>query len=108
LLHYVHELVIPFLYRFFFLKENNGDKPWGELSHGGKGIVEHYEEYFDVSGKEKVKGLLDYLAEHKEIKGHPKCPCGSGKKIRDCHLNELRELNDVPKKTIKYVSDQIK
>ena len=108
LLYFVQKLVIPFLYRFFFLAEHNGKRPWGELPHGGKGLIEHYEKYFNVTGKEKVVRLLEHLAIHNEIKGHPKCPCGSGVKIRYCHAEELRKLTKVPKKIIQYVINQIK
>jgi len=108
LLYYVQKLVIPYLYRFRFIEAHNGEKPWGERSHGGVGIIEHYEEYFNVTGKEKVLGLLEHLSIHKEIKGHPKCPCGSGELIRNCHVDELRRLKEVPKKIVKYVIDQIK
>jgi hypothetical protein len=41
---------------------------------------------------------LDYLAA-KKVKGHWPCPCRSGKKLRDCHSYQIKELrNNISRK----------
>lgn len=91
LLVFVIEQVIPFLYSYCYF-EQHGKMPFGELSHGGKGILEYYTQLFNVSLDMIAIELLKILAEN-NYKGHHECPCRSGKRIRDCHGEVLREIN---------------
>jgi len=64
----------------------------GEWGHGAEGIVEFYEA---ILGTSEDKTILAYLGILKRdvIKGHWPCPCGSKRKLRNCHrelINELR------------------
>lgn len=90
LLNYVQKLIIPFLYSFSFY-EKYGKLPYGELSHGSLGIVESYKELFGVSDSKIVLGLLNILARGK-YRGHHDCPCGSKKRLRNCHGSQLLDL----------------
>jgi len=65
--------------------------PWGELSHGGKGIREHYQEVFETDDFRTILRLLKLLADG-NYRGHLPCPCGSGTIQRRCHGEKLREL----------------
>ena len=58
--------------------------PFGERSHGSKGVLEFYCDYFKIPDSIQVKDFISYIAT-KEYKGHHPCPCGSGKKLRNCH-----------------------
>ncbi len=60
--------------------------------HGTEGIVEFYE---TILGTSEDKTILAYLGILKRdvIKGHWPCPCGSKRRLRNCHgelINELR------------------
>ena len=70
---------------------NDGKSRFGARQHADKGIIEFYKEEIGSEDKTVIKTLLEYLTK-KEIKGHWLCYCGSGKKIRDCHINKLKEL----------------
>ena len=64
----------------------------GEWGHGAEGIVEFYA---TILGTSDPKTVLTYLGILKRdaIKGHWLCPCGSKKRLRNCHgelINELR------------------
>ena len=59
--------------------------PFGERGHGNKGVLETYQEIFNVNSTTTAKNVLDYIVSHKKYRGHHLCPCYSGKKIRDCH-----------------------
>lgn len=65
--------------------------PFGQRSHGAKGLVEAYGEWFDTTDQTVVIRYLDLLT-HKRVKGHWMCPCGSGKRLRDCHVDRVREV----------------
>ena len=66
--------------------------PFGELSHGVEGILEYYQELFDLSAGEKVVGLLRILTDS-DYRGHLPCPCGSNIILRKCHGGILREVS---------------
>ena len=44
-----------------------------------------YGEILGVTDEEQIRRFLDCLG-HKKVKGHWNCPCGTGKRIRDCHV----------------------
>lgn len=66
-------------------------KPWpfGERPHGVPGLVEFYGELIGTTDKAAVRRFLDYLGKE-TVKGHWECPCGSGKRLRNCHLEMFR------------------
>lgn len=65
--------------------------PFGERSHGVKGILECYQEMTRAPTVEIASAFLALLAQ-KQISGRQRCPCGSGKMLRHCHLPILLEL----------------
>lgn len=68
-------------------------KPWpyGERSHGKAGVVESFGEILGTDDPQLMKRHLAYLVTDR-IKGHWLCTCQSGKRLRDCHLERMREL----------------
>ncbi len=94
--------VIPYFYSYEYFKKN-GRFPFGEREHGAAGILEYYQQMFDVDDSQKALALLKYIA-HGRYRGHLPCPCGSGKRIRNCHskaiwnaqvtLSKVRMLRD--------------
>ena len=58
--------------------------PFGERSHGSKGVLEFYCDYFKISNAKQAMSFLSYISAT-EYKGHHRCPCGSRKKLRNCH-----------------------
>jgi hypothetical protein len=77
----------------FFLSQTYFDSTgkwlFGERSHGSDGIIEFYSEELGTDKYQAIKIFLEYLSSKKCIKGHRDCYCGSGKKLRDCHLTKL-------------------
>jgi len=90
LLGFVDNCVIPYLYSFSY-QSRFGKMPFGELSHGGIGILEYYQDLFGVNDRRRVLKLLQILADD-NYRGHDRCPCGSGKRIRSCHGKLLLKL----------------
>lgn len=87
LVGFVENLLIPYLYSFSYI-EKYGNMPFGELSHGGEGLLEYYRELFNVSDDSYVMGLLRILSDD-DYRGHHDCPCESGKIVRQCHGSQL-------------------
>ena len=92
LLWFVREQLIRFLSSYSY-KRDYGLYPNGELSHGNKGLLEYYRDLFSVQDNWQVLGLIKLLADD-NYRGHALCPCGSNKKVRNCHGNFLREIRN--------------
>lgn len=92
LLGYVTDLVIPYLFSFSYWSKH-GVMPYGELPHGGEGILESYRELFGVDSNSVAICLLLVLATG-GYRGHHECPCGSGLQLRKCHGATLRQVSD--------------
>jgi hypothetical protein len=72
--------------------EVHGKWPFGERSHGRCGVLEAYSDLLGVAADEKT--IADYLRllSRLTIKGHSLCPCGSGRRLRKCHGEDLEHL----------------
>lgn len=83
-----------FVYNFLAWQINfnlNGSPPlWGQRSHGDKGIREVYKERLSLN--EDIDPVLFYelLTRKNNPKGHEWCPCGSYKRIRNCHGDNIK------------------
>lgn len=78
-----------FLLQLFF--ELTGDPISQARPHGVEGKLEYYYEELETRSLDVVIKAVQYLA-RKEVKGHWDCYCGSGKRLRDCHFDKIRDL----------------
>lgn len=78
-----------FLSQFVF--ETTGKWPLGEHAHGLPGLEEAYLHALGINDLNKLVPYLKNLS-HSSPKGHWKCPCGSGKRLRNCHREGLTAL----------------
>ena len=71
--------------------ERGGEWPFGEWSHGEKGILEYYCDLLGTEYRAVVERFLQVLSKA-DLKHHWECPCGSGRRIRRCCASRIREL----------------
>lgn len=76
------------------LVEQREPWPFGERTHGRQGLLESYAEMLGIEINDKTIQAYFHALSHNKVKGHWDCPCGSGKVLRRCHLQELRALQD--------------
>ncbi len=80
----------------FFLSQFMFDKtrkwPFGDRSHGVDGVIEAIGDLLGVGPDEDAARRYIEIVAAREIKGHWACPCGSGKRLRNCHNDYVREL----------------
>lgn len=88
LIEFVEQILIKYLFSFS-LWEKNGSLPFGERSHGPKGIMEFFLDLFQVCEYSKVQEILRYLAKGKPYSRNKKCPCRSNRRIRNCHGKQI-------------------
>jgi hypothetical protein len=92
LLWFIEKQVVPFLFGISY-KIKHGEFPFGELSHGAKGLLEHYKELFSVKSNLAVLELLWLLAIGNYDESDM-CPCDSGLKIKKCHRKVLKKTRN--------------
>ena len=90
LIHYLDRPVRDY-FLWQSLVESGEAVPWPDRPHGVEGLLESYGDMLGLRNPAAVKLSLDYLS-RETIKGHWMCPCGSGRRNRDCHIDRLREL----------------
>lgn len=73
--------------------EMTEDWPFGQRSHGLDGVVEAYCEAIGIATDEAaLKRYLTVVAQNRP-KGHHRCPCRSGKRLRACCMLRLEEMH---------------
>ena len=81
--------------RNFFICQSlvEAGDPWpiDQLAHGADGIRASYAELLGTDNINMIRGYLACLAA-KKVKGHWPCPCGGGKRLRDCHWTQVLDL----------------
>lgn len=72
--------------------------------HGLDGTIEFYREELGV---QPIAAIIKFLEYHtsKKVKGHWICYCGSGKELRQCHLDKVNDLRRKIRRT--YATDSL-
>jgi hypothetical protein len=89
------KLIIPYLYSFSYF-EKHKTMPFGELPHGGEGLLADYTQKFSAASETEVCRILAALAKGC-YRGHDPCCCGSGRRMRHCHgttIQYFRQFRD--------------
>lgn len=73
------------------LVELGEDWPFGEWGHGTDGIWDYYKELIETDDTATVVRYLRILRK-RTLKKHWRCPCGSGKKIRQCCEPKVKNI----------------
>ena len=83
LIPWIEEFVEPYFFSYAYYSRF-GSFPFSERPHGVIGIINTYQDLFDEKDLKTTAALLRFCGE-RTYRGHIGCPCGSGKKLRDCH-----------------------
>lgn len=94
IINYINNLLIPYLYRFSFIYKF-GHAPFGEYSHGVLGLIEFYFELLEINSISTL-GTMILLVLENNYRGHSPCPCGSSKRLRNCHGLKLKMISKLP------------
>lgn len=90
---FIDEFVVPYLFAQSYYAMHEV-WPWGELSHGYKGLLQWLGRLNDYGDEDIMATYRTLMAQQdagqakellqKRCRGHEPCPCGSGSKTRDC------------------------
>jgi hypothetical protein len=73
--------------------EATGIWPFGQWGHGEVGYYEYYAGVMGTSDQNVLSRFREMIRQ-KEINGDWSCPCGSGKRLWDCHWKEVQGLHE--------------
>ena len=91
LLSFVERCVIPYLYAYSIV-ESGGVLPFGELSHGARGLRDDLASMIGVNDDVVLLGVVRLLVMKKRKANKLPCPCGSGMRLGRCHNRKLNML----------------
>jgi len=92
---FITNLVRPFFVGQFYYDAHGEWPPTGQRSHGKLGIIESFDELLteiDDPDADQIEAVLLLLMKKNDPKGHTICPCGSGRRLRNCHSNMISRL----------------
>ena len=96
---YIDKYVMNYLYTASYYSRY-GEVPCAERSHGLDGIIEAYMDRYECDNEEVLMLLLLILVKAERYRGHNLCPCGSGRKLRNCHGKKI--LQDIKSDLYEY------
>ncbi len=101
ILYFIEQILIPFLYKASYSVKYRMI-PGGDLVHGLEGIAQYYAEELNED-YDLILKFTQATDTGSIIKGHWICPCGSGKRVRDCHFILANKFNLFLKDTPKQI-----
>ena len=96
ILYFIQMYVIPFLANQIHF-EAYGYFLNGEYSHYIKGLWESLEEEFQTTDSDKINSILEYIRSKPSV--NHKCYCGSGRKLKHCHVNTVKLIASILKQS---------
>jgi hypothetical protein len=90
--------VIPYLANQLYF---DSEEEWvnGDYEHGADGILQYYKELFTINDIGEVINLLSFF-NSKKLNRNDNCFCGSGSKLKRCHLEVYCAIKDLSKNRI--------
>lgn len=97
---YFLRYVIPYLANQLYF---DSEEEWanGDYEHGAEGILQFYQELFEMEAIEEVIDLLSFLNTQK-MNRNDTCFCGKKEKLKRCHLQTYTIIKDLSKRRIEY------
>jgi hypothetical protein len=90
--------VIPYLANQLYF---DSEEVWanGDYGHGAEGILQYYQELFEMESIEEVINLLSFFNTHK-MNRNDDCFCGKKDKLKRCHLKTYNIIKNLSKRRI--------
>lgn len=101
IINFLNKFATPFLVWQVYYEAHQKPPSWGQRSHSAEGIIEYYAELLSIKKRKSIVDFMKLIARKNRPKGHERCPCGSGKLLRNCHRQLLYSTRE--KVAWKYV-----
>jgi hypothetical protein len=106
-LRFLNEILVPHLAMQAY-REIDEEYPIGEFSHGNAGIKEFFLELFNTQNQALVAEGIEFALSKKIPNRNVLCFCNSSKKIKDCHLDAMKDLYSIGKDYLKNIHNLFK
>jgi hypothetical protein len=94
IVNFLENFVAPFLAWQAYYEAHQKPPSWGQRSHYADGIIEYYAELLGLNNEKSIVEFMKLLARKNRPKGHERCPCGSGWRLRNCHRQLLYSIRE--------------
>ncbi|SDD80551.1 SEC-C motif-containing protein [Algoriphagus faecimaris] len=94
---FIREKVYPYFANQLF-KLSEKEYAGKEYKHHFDGIIQYYIEDLNLVSIDTTIHFLERILLKSFIGRNNKCPCGSGKKIKNCHLDEINTIKSIGRK----------
>ena len=84
---FAKQCLIPYLYAISHKLKFGGDMPFGELHHGGRGVLEDYALLFRLKRTDQALRALKLLGMKRRLANKLSCPCDCGTRLGRCCFN---------------------
>jgi len=91
LVSFVERCIVPYLYGYSIV-ESGGVLPFGELSHGTRGLRDDLASMMGIDDDLVLLGFVSLLSMKKRRANKLSCPCGKGMRVGKCHNRRLNTL----------------
>lgn len=89
--------------------DRNGIWPFDARDHDEKGILQGFADILGIDDMEIVKEFTKLLIRKNAAKGHERCPCGSRRRLRDCHFSLYHNCrSSLPKEALKIYRNKLR
>ena len=89
IIRWMKDFVEPFYFSYEYYKKYEVS-PFGDYSHGIKGLLENYAEILEINNKYNIIFFMMALSKQSHYYRQMFCLCGSGFKARHCHKRVIK------------------
>lgn len=86
--------IYPYFTNYIFKKET-GSYANGEYAHYFEGVVQYYKEELGIDDYNTITNVIYAVASNSIPNRNELCLCGSGLKIKQCHLMKIKSLKSL-------------
>ncbi|MGM1428784.1 SEC-C metal-binding domain-containing protein [Sphingobacterium lactis] len=104
---FIKEKVYPFFANQLYRFEDN-KYAGNEYAHYFEGIIQYYREEHKLPDEPSIVLLLSHVMKKKRTERNMNCPCGSGKKVKHCHLQSIEIIKKLGEERISKDINKLK
>lgn len=102
------EFYFPKYFSWVLLKQSGKVENLKEWAHQDDGTIQYFQELLGINDIEKISSFLECYFKIAKPSRNEKCYCGSGIKLKNCHLNAITILRATSKKELHDVYQKLK
>lgn len=94
------EHYFPKYFSWVLLKQNGKAEKLKEWAHQDEGTIQYFQEILRINDIEKISSFLECYLRVSKPRRNERCYCGSGIKLKKCHLDAVNTLRATSRKEL--------